>query len=254
MSPPKATDRDEPLRLDLALVARGLAPSRARARDAIRRGHVTVAGVATDKPAAIVPPDVPIAILDPADGYVSRAALKLIAGLDHFGYSPDGRVALDIGAATGGFTEVLLRRGARRVFGVDVGRRQLHQRLAGDPRVVNLEGVNARDLPAARISAPIEAITADVSFISLKLALPPALALARPGSWGVFLVKPQFEVGRGHIGKGGIVRDAAVARGAADEIARWLTETQGWQIDGLIDSPIAGGDGNHEFLLGARHG
>jgi 23S rRNA (cytidine1920-2'-O)/16S rRNA (cytidine1409-2'-O)-methyltransferase len=248
------SDEQDVLRLDNALVARGLAPSRARARDAILRGHVTVDGRPVDKPAQTVTQAARVAIDDPVADYVSRAALKLVAALDHFGYVVDGVAALDIGASTGGFTEVLIRRGARRVFGVDVGRGQLHQRLATDPRVVNLEGVNARDLKAARVSEPVSAITADVSFISLKLALPPALALATEKAWGVFLVKPQFEVGRGHIGKGGIVRDATIARAAADDISAWLTADMGWTVDGIIDSPIEGGDGNREYLIGARRG
>jgi 23S rRNA (cytidine1920-2'-O)/16S rRNA (cytidine1409-2'-O)-methyltransferase len=250
------TDSDDnaPSRLDNRLVALGLAPSRAKARDAILRGHVTVDGRKAEKPAQTVRPDAAIAFDDPAADYVSRAALKLVAALDHFGYSAEGVAALDIGASTGGFTEVLIRRGARRVFGVDVGRGQLHQRLATDPRVVNLEGVNARDLKAARVSEPVSAVTADVSFISLKLALPPALALATEKAWGVFLVKPQFEVGRGHIGKGGIVRDHAIGRAAADDIAAWLSGEMAWTVDGIIDSPIEGGDGNREYLIGARRG
>ena len=241
-------------RLDNALVERGLAPSRARARDAILRGHVTVDGKPADKPSLTVTPEADVAINDPVADYVSRAALKLVAALDHFGYSAAGVAALDIGASTGGFTEVLLRRGARRVFGVDVGRGQLHQRLASDARVVNLEGVNARDLKVARVSEPVSAITADVSFISLKLALPPALALATDEAWGVFLVKPQFEVGRDHVGKGGIVRDRVVARASADGIAGWLAADMGWAVDGIIPSPIEGGDGNREYLVGARRG
>jgi 23S rRNA (cytidine1920-2'-O)/16S rRNA (cytidine1409-2'-O)-methyltransferase len=241
-------------RLDNALVERGLAPSRARARDAILRGHVTVDGEPADRPAQAVASAAHVAIDDPVAAYVSRAALKLVAALDHFGYSAEGVAALDIGASTGGFTEVLIRRGARRVFGVDVGRGQLHQRLATDRRVVNLEGVNARDLKAARVSEPVSAVTADVSFISLKLALPPALALATEKAWGVFLVKPQFEVGRGHIGKGGIVRDHAIGRAAADDIAAWLSGEMAWTVDGIIDSPIEGGDGNREYLIGARRG
>jgi 23S rRNA (cytidine1920-2'-O)/16S rRNA (cytidine1409-2'-O)-methyltransferase len=248
------TGNGGPMRLDNALVARGLAPSRARARDAILRGCVTVDGVPAEKPALTVTPQAQLAIDDPVAGYVSRAALKLVGALDHFGYVAEGLAALDIGASTGGFTEVLLRRGARRVFGVDVGHGQLHQRLAADPRVVNLEGVNARDLKAVRIGEPVAAITADVSFISLKLALPPALALATEDAWGIFLVKPQFEVGRDHIGKGGIVRDETVARAIVDDIAEWLKAEMGWAVDGIIASPIEGGDGNREYLVGARRG
>jgi 23S rRNA (cytidine1920-2'-O)/16S rRNA (cytidine1409-2'-O)-methyltransferase len=241
-------------RLDLALVARGLAPSRARARDAIRRGHVTVDGRPADKPSRMVWAAAKITADDPAGAYVSRGALKLIAGLDHFDYSPRGVAALDIGASTGGFTQVLLERGARRVFAIDVGHGQLDPALAKDARVVSREGLNARDLNASDVDGPVGAIVADVSFISLKLALPAALALAAPGAWGVFLAKPQFEVGRARLGKGGIVRDAAVARAAADGIAAWLEAEMAWRVDGIIPSPVAGGDGNAEFLIGGRRG
>jgi 23S rRNA (cytidine1920-2'-O)/16S rRNA (cytidine1409-2'-O)-methyltransferase len=147
---------------------------------------------------------------------------------------------------------VLLERGAAKVYAVDVGHGQLHPRLRDDRRVVNIEGVNARTLLPADIGGPIEAVVADVSFISLRLALPPALALAGPRPWGVFLVKPQFEVGRAHIGKGGIVRDEALAREVADGIVAWLEAEMAWTVDGLVESPIAGGDGNREFLIGAR--
>jgi 23S rRNA (cytidine1920-2'-O)/16S rRNA (cytidine1409-2'-O)-methyltransferase len=248
------SDDKAPSRLDNRLVALGFVASRAKARDAILRGHVTVDGRKAEKPAQTVRPNSAITLDDPAADYVSRAALKLVAALDHFGYSPAGLAALDLGASTGGFTEVLLRRGARRVFGVDVGHGQLHRRIAEDPRVVNLEGVNARDLKPARITEKAGAITADVSFISLKLALPPALALATLPAWGIFLIKPQFEVGRDGIGKGGLVRDRTLGRKAADGIATWLDAEMGWPVDGLIDSPIEGGDGNHEYLVGVRRG
>jgi len=178
--------------------------------------------------------------------------LKLIAGLDHFGYDPAGRVALDIGASTGGFTEVLLERGAQRVFAIDVGHGQLDARIAADPRVTVREGLNVRDLATTDVAGPLGAIVADVSFISLRLALPAALALAAPGAWGVFLVKPQFEVGRAGIGKRGIVRDHGAARQAAEDVTAWLARQPDWRVDGLIESPIAGGTGNREFLLGGR--
>ena len=160
-------------------------------------------------------------------------------------------MALDVGASTGGFTQVLLERGATKVFAVDVGHGQLDPKLAADPRVVSREGVNARDLGADDLGEPVAAIVADVSFISLRLVLPPVLALAAPGAWGVFLVKPQFEVGRENIGKGGIVRDPQLAERTAAEIAGWLEAEAGWRVAGLILSPIEGGDGNREFLLGA---
>jgi 23S rRNA (cytidine1920-2'-O)/16S rRNA (cytidine1409-2'-O)-methyltransferase len=241
-------------RLDEALVARGLASSRARARDAILRGHVSVDGVAAEKPAMTVAPGAVLGIDDPAARYVSRAALKLVTALDAFRFSVGGVTALDIGASTGGFTEVLIERGAAKVFAIDVGHGQLHAKLEADARVVDIEGMNVRDLEARHIPAAIGAIVADVSFISLKLALPPALALASPGAWGVFLVKPQFEVGRAALGKRGIVRDPRVARQAADDIAGWLSNDIGWRVVGLIDSPIEGGDGNREFLIGAVNG
>jgi 23S rRNA (cytidine1920-2'-O)/16S rRNA (cytidine1409-2'-O)-methyltransferase len=246
-------------RLDLALVERGLAPTRARARDAILRGHVTVNGALAAKPAMTVDGDAAIAVDDPASGYVSRGALKLIAALDRFGYSPAGRVALDLGASTGGFTQVLLERGAAKVFAVDVGHGQLDARLAADPRVVSREGLNARDLTAGDLDAENpgaapQAIVADVSFISLRLVLPPALMLAGEDAWGVFLVKPQFEVGREALGKGGIVRDPMAGERAAADIAQFLERDLGWRIGGVILSPIAGGDGNREFLIGADRG
>lgn len=242
------------VRLDQLVVERGLAPSRERARALILAGHVLVDGRPATKAGTAIHADAAIDLVAPDHPYVGRGGLKLAHALDAFAIDVTGRACLDIGASTGGFTEVLLRRGARRVFGVDVGRGQLHQRLASDARVVNLEGVNARDLKAARVSEPVSAITADVSFISLKLALPPALALATDEAWGVFLVKPQFEVGRDHVGKGGIVRDRVVARASADGIAGWLAADMGWAVDGIIDSPIEGGDGNREYLVGARRG
>jgi 23S rRNA (cytidine1920-2'-O)/16S rRNA (cytidine1409-2'-O)-methyltransferase len=228
--------------------------TRARARDAILRGHVTIGGTLAARPSQAVAPDAEIALDDPAAGYVSRAALKLVAGLDRFGYSPNGLTALDLGASTGGFTQVLLERGARKVFAVDVGHGQLDASLATDRRVVSREGLNARDLVASDVEGGVEAIVADVSFISLRLALPPALALATPRAWGIFLVKPQFEVGRANIGKGGIVRDAHLAERTAADIAAWIENDLGWRIGGLILSPIEGGDGNREFLIGAERG
>lgn len=241
-------------RLDLALVERGLVRTRARARDAILRGHVTVDGKLVARPATTVEPDAAIALDDPASGYVSRGSLKMIAALDRFGYSPAGRIALDIGASTGGFTQVLIERGAAKVFAIDVGHGQLAPELAADPRVISREGVNARDLTPDDIGEPAGVIVADVSFISLRLVLPPVLALAGAAAWGIFLVKPQFEVGRQALGKGGIVRDPGLAERTAADIAGWLEREQGWRVDGVILSPIEGGDGNREFLLGARRG
>jgi 23S rRNA (cytidine1920-2'-O)/16S rRNA (cytidine1409-2'-O)-methyltransferase len=239
------------LRLDQMLVERGLYASRARARDAIARGQVTVAGQTIDKPAHLVALDVEIAVVDPAAGYVSRSALKLKAALAAFAIPVAGRVCLDVGASTGGFTQVLLEAGAAHVTAIDVGHGQLSPQIAFDPRVTSIEGLNARDLAITHLRAAPEIVVADVSFISLKLALPPALALAAAGAYGVFLVKPQFEVGRAHIGKGGIVRDHAEALASVDGIADFL-DASGWHVIGRIASPIAGGDGNQEYLIGAH--
>lgn len=243
----------DPIRLDQLLTQRGLFDSRSRARDAIDRGTVMVDGKVAGKAGAMVSPDVEITVDDPAQTYVSRAALKLIAGLDRFGLSPAGLDCLDIGASTGGFTQVLLERGAAHVVAVDVGHDQLDARLREEPRISNLEGVNARALDAGHLgSREIGAVVSDVSFISLKLALPPALALAEPGAWCVLLVKPQFEAGREAIGKGGILKEAALGPKIAAEMAGWLNSLGGWRSLGVIPSPISGGDGNSEFLLAGR--
>jgi 23S rRNA (cytidine1920-2'-O)/16S rRNA (cytidine1409-2'-O)-methyltransferase len=238
------------LRLDKALLARGLAPTRSRARDLILRGVVRVDGAMTTKAGTVVADRAEIAITETSD-YVSRGALKLIAALDAFGFSAEGRVALDAGASTGGFTEVLLERGASHVFAVDVGRGQLHPRLAADSRVTSLEGMDARALTEREISRPVSAIVADVSFISLEKVLPSVLPFAEPGAWLAALVKPQFEAGREAIGKGGIVRDAAVRDAQAAKLSDWMAARPGWRVVGSIPSPIEGGSGNREFLLGA---
>jgi len=247
--------REDKRRLDEILVLRGLAPSRARARDMVKRGTVSVDSKLETKPARMINSERAIAVTDPAARYVSRSALKLATALDAFKFDPTGLSALDIGASTGGFTQVLLERGGAHVVAIDVGHGKLDESLAHDPRVTLIEGLNARDLNRAHLGAhKIGSLAADVSFISLKLALPRALSLAEPSAWGVFLVKPQFEVGRKALGKNGIVRDAAVARGAADDIAAWLEDEQRWGVVGIIPSPIEGGSGNREFLVGARHG
>ena len=189
----------------------------------------------------------------PAHPYVSRGGVKLAAALDAFGYDPAGRVALDLGASTGGFTDVLLRRGANKVYAVDVGHGQLHTRLAGDPRVINLEGVHAKDLSDEHIPEPVEMIVCDVSFISLAKALPGALGLADADAVLAALVKPQFEVGRENIDKGGIVRHEDIRLAALAEVSDWVARQPGWRVDAVMDSPIEGGDGNKEFLLGATY-
>ena len=237
-------------RLDRLAVERGLFATRSRAADAIRRGHVRVDGRIIRKPGEKVPAAARIETDDPAGAYVSRAALKLLAGLEAWPADLSGAVCLDVGASTGGFVQVLLQHGARRVYAVDVGHGQLHPDLAEDPRVISLEGVNARDLDAALIPEPVDVITADVSFISLRKALPAALALARPGTRLWALVKPQFEVGPERIGRGGVVRSETARRQAVEDIAAFL-EGQGWHVAGHVPSPIAGADGNREFLIHA---
>ena len=238
------------MRLDQLLVERGFFHSRSRARDAILRGTVQVDGRVVRKAGAECGSAAEIMVDDPASAYVSRAALKLIAGLDAFGIDVAGRAALDIGASTGGFTQVLLERGARHVVAVDVGHGQIDPVLAADSRVTSLEGLNARELERGHLAGhAMGIVVSDVSFISLKLALPPALSLAENGAHCVLLVKPQFEAGREAIGKCGILRDAGDGERVANALREWLDGLPGWRSLGLHPSPIEGGDGNREFLL-----
>ena len=237
-------------RADRALVARGLFESRAKARAAIEAGGVTVDGRPVAKASDLIYESAEIAA-EPAHPWVGRGALKLVHALDLWPVAAEGRAVLDVGASTGGFTEVCLARGAARVHAVDVGRGQLHPSLARDPRVVNLESVDGRTLTRALIPEPPGLIVADVSFISLTKALPAALALAAPGADLVALVKPQFELSPEQIGKGGLVKDEAARTQALEGVRRFL-EASGWAVQATADSPIAGGDGNREFLLWAR--
>jgi 23S rRNA (cytidine1920-2'-O)/16S rRNA (cytidine1409-2'-O)-methyltransferase len=246
-------DNSPKTRLDQLMTLKGLAPTRSRARDLIKRGAVLVGGKVEKRAGVNLPAGVDIAVTEDWSGYVSRGSLKLAAALDTFGFDPLGQVALDIGASTGGFTQMLLRRGARRVYAVDVGAGQLHPDIAGDPRVVNLENTDARRLDGTLIPEPPGAITADVSFISLAKAMPAALALAAPGTWLVALVKPQFEVGREGIAKGGIVRSEALRHEAVEAVAGFFRAQAGWRVEGTLQSPIEGQSGNMEYLLGARH-
>ena len=239
-----------PQRIDLLLVARGLFESRAKARQAIEAGLVRVAGQTVTKPAILVADDAEIEASAPYP-WVSRGGVKLAAALDAFGFDPQDRVCLDVGASTGGFTHVLLTRGAKLVHAIDVGHGQLHDSLACDPRVRILEKCDARSLRPGQFDPPPSAITCDVSFISLTLVLPAVLPLAAPGSWLVALIKPQFEVGPAFVTKG-LVKDAAARDKAGTTIAT-LLENAGWRVAGLIPSPIEGGDGNLEFLIGAHN-
>lgn len=239
-------------RLDQLLVERGFYGTRAKARDAVLRGKVKVDGRVATKPGHPASPEACIDIEDEAQGYVSRAALKLIHGLDRFAISPAGLTALDLGASTGGFTQVLIERGARHVSAVDVGHGQMAPELCDDPRVTLIEGLNARDLIAGHLPEPPEIVVADLSFISLTLALPPALQLARPGAWLVALIKPQFEAGRGAVDKQGVVRDPQVHETVCHDVSNWLETDMGWRVIGVEPSPIPGGEGNREFLIAAR--
>ncbi|MBV8976037.1 MAG: TlyA family RNA methyltransferase [Alphaproteobacteria bacterium] len=238
-------------RADVFLVEHGYAQTRAEAQEAIAAGCVSSGGKLVTKPSQRLNESAHIKY-SRAHPFVSRGALKLSAALDTFELSPRDRICLDIGASTGGFSQVLLLRGARRVYAVDVGHGQLAPKIAADHRVVVLEGTNARDLTEAAISCRPQAVVADVSFISLTLVLPNALALADRGAWLVALVKPQFEVGRAHVGKGGIVKDAQRQRDAVDRIGQWIAKEQGWSVLGTMESPVKGGDGNREFLIAAR--
>jgi 23S rRNA (cytidine1920-2'-O)/16S rRNA (cytidine1409-2'-O)-methyltransferase len=237
----------ERIRLDLALEQRGLVQSRARARDAVLRGTVRINGAPAIKPSQMVGPDDRIELDDPASRYVSRAALKLIAGLDAGSIEVAGKVCLDLGASTGGFTQVLAERGAAKIYAVDVGHDQLHEVVGRLPGVVGMEGVNAKDLTRGAVPEPIDLLVSDISFVSVTKVLAAPLALCRPGADAVILIKPQFEVGRDHIGKGGIVTDQAAIQAAVDAVIQFMSE-QGWTQLMSLPSPILGGDGNKEVV------
>jgi 23S rRNA (cytidine1920-2'-O)/16S rRNA (cytidine1409-2'-O)-methyltransferase len=238
-------------RADITLVERGFFSSRARAQAAIAAGLVSVGGVALKKVSEEVVGDAPIEAEAPHP-WVSRGGVKLAAALDAFGLDPAGLVCLDVGASTGGFSDVLLARGAAKVVAVDVGRGQLDPRLAADPRVRSLEGVDARALDPKRLGERPGAIVIDVSFISQRLVLRHVLKLAADEAWLVSLVKPQFEVGRADIVKGRVRDEAALERACG--AVRDCVEAQGWMVLGLVPSPILGGGGAREFLIAARHG
>jgi 23S rRNA (cytidine1920-2'-O)/16S rRNA (cytidine1409-2'-O)-methyltransferase len=237
-------------RADKLLVARGLFESRAKAQAAIEAGLVFANGAQVKEASQPLDPDCAIEASAPHP-YVSRGGVKLAFALDQFGVSPQGLVCLDLGASTGGFTDVLLQRGAARVYAVDVGHGQLHQRIASDPRVTGLEGTDSRALTAAHLPQAPDLIVADLSFIGLSKALGPALDLAAPDAALIVLVKPQFELGPKRLGKGGVVKDDAAVAEATQDVAEWLGALH-WRVEATADSPIAGGDGNREGLLYAR--
>jgi 23S rRNA (cytidine1920-2'-O)/16S rRNA (cytidine1409-2'-O)-methyltransferase len=237
-------------RLDEALVAQGLAQSRSRARDMVLRGGVTVNGAVAAKPSKSVFDGDVLAVIDEAQKYVSRAALKLIHGLDQFKIDVSGRECLDIGASTGGFTQVLLERGATQVVAIEVGHGQMAEILLADPRITLLEGLNAREMTYDHMPDEVSLIVCDVSFISLRIALPAVLEMAPEDCVLLALIKPQFEVGRHNVGRGGMVTDPAEHTRVCDEITTFIASS-GWTVQGVITSPLEGGDGNREFLLAA---
>ena len=238
------------IRADQLLVSRGLAESRTRAQALIMAGTVISGDRRVAKAGDMLPEDAPLEVRGKDHPWVSRGGIKLDHGLTHFGFDVSGAVALDVGASTGGFTDVLLSRGAARVYAVDVGTNQLAWKLRQDPRVVVLEQVNARYLTAGQVPEPVDIVTCDASFISLSKVLESPLKLARPGAKLVALVKPQFEAGRGEVGKGGVVQEPAVHERVCAAAKQWV-DSRGWSVLGVTESPIKGPEGNVEFLLGA---
>jgi 23S rRNA (cytidine1920-2'-O)/16S rRNA (cytidine1409-2'-O)-methyltransferase len=236
-------------RADQLLVEQGLAESRAKAQALILAGLVSCGERRVNKPGEQLAADAALALQGRDHPWVSRGGVKLAAALDHFRIAVEGHVALDIGASTGGFTEVLLSRGARRVYAVDVGHGQLAWKLRQDPRVVVHDRLNARYLTSAGIPEPVDTITCDASFIGLATVLPAPFALAAEDAQLVALIKPQFEAGRARVGKGGVVRDPDIHREVCERVAAWVAAQPGWSVVGLIESPILGPEGNREFLL-----
>ncbi len=239
-------------RADQLLLDRGLVDSRARAQAVILAGLVFSGTRRIDKAGQPMAEDAAIELRGQDHPWVSRGGLKLAHGLAAFGLSPAGRVCLDIGASTGGFTDVLLAHGAAKVHAVDVGHGQLAWKLRSDPRVVVHERTNARHLTAAALGEPVGALVCDASFIGLATLLPAPLALCAPGAWAVALIKPQFEAGPEHVGSRGVVRDAAVHRAVCERVAAWWGGLAGWTMRGVTESPITGPEGNREFLIGAE--
>ena len=238
-------------RADQLLVERGLAESRARAQALIMAGKVYLATRRIDKPGQQVPADAELEIKGQDHPWVSRGGLKLVKALDHFAIEAAGLVCLDVGASTGGFTDVLLTRGAARVYAVDVGHGQLAWKLRQDPRVEVLEKTNARHLTAGQLPEAVDLVVCDASFIGLETVLPAPLALTGPGARLVALIKPQFEVGKGQVGKGGVVRDPELHEEVCARIEAWLGAQAGWRVLGVTESPILGPEGNKEFLIAA---
>lgn len=240
------------VRLDQLLVQRGLTESRTQAQALVLAGQVFSGEARLEKAGTRIAEDAPLEVRGAPHPWVSRGGLKLVHGLDHFAISAEGRICLDVGASTGGFTDVLLSRGAARVYAVDVGHGQLAWKLRQDHRVRVLERTNARHLERAQVPEPIGLITADASFIGLVTLLPAPLELAGPGAHLIALIKPQFEVGKGRVGKGGVVRDSGLHVEVCDRIRAFLDARPGWRVLGVEESPITGPKGNKEFLIAAE--
>jgi len=239
-------------RADRLLVARDLVESRTRAQALILAGRVFSGEARVGKAGQMLAEDAPLEVRGRDHPWVSRGGLKLVQGLDHFAIDPNDLTCLDVGASTGGFTDVLLSRGAAKVFAVDVGHGQLAWKLRNDPRVTVLERTNARHLTTAEVPEPVGLIVCDASFIGLETLLPAPLALAAKGARLVALIKPQFEVGKDQVGKGGVVRDPELHEEVCARIEAWLGGREGWRVLGLTESPILGPEGNKEFLIGAE--
>ena len=248
-APPKPSPAAKQ-RVDQLLVGRGLAESRARAQALLLAGLVFSGETRIGKAGQMLAEDAPLEVRGKDHPWVSRGGIKLDHGLTHFGFDVTGAVALDVGSSTGGFTDVLLSRGAAKVYAVDVGTNQLAWKLRQDPRVVVLEQTNARHLTVEQVPEPIDIVVCDASFIGLAKVLEAPLKFTKPGAKLVALIKPQFEAGRAEVGKGGVVRDPAVHERVSAEAAEWV-RSQGWEVLGITPSPITGSEGNVEFLLGA---
>ncbi|KIL99414.1 RNA binding methyltransferase FtsJ like [Paramagnetospirillum magnetotacticum MS-1] len=239
-------------RVDQLLVDRGLVESRSKAQALVMAGLVYSGDRRVDKPGTNMAEDCALELKGQDHPWVSRGGLKLAKALEAFALDPSDKVAVDVGASTGGFTDVLLTYGAARVYAVDVGHGQLAWKLRSDPRVVVLERTNARHLTQEQIPEPVDMVVCDASFIGLETVLPAALALARPGAWVAALIKPQFEVGKGRVGKGGVVREPELHAEVCERIRLWLDGLPGWRVEGITESPILGPEGNKEFLIVGR--
>lgn len=239
-------------RVDKMLVDRGLAESRTKAQALIMAGLVYVGTQRIDKAGQMLPTDCELVLKGQDHPWVSRGGMKLAKALEHFAIDPSGLVAADIGASTGGFTDVLLTHDAARIYAIDVGHGQLAWKLRNDPRVVVMEKTNARYLSVQEIPEPLDLVVCDASFIGLQTVLPAALTLTKPSALAIALIKPQFEVGPAQVGKGGVVRDPALHQTVIERITAWFNGLPGWSVIGITESPILGPEGNKEFLIAAR--